>query len=409
MMATVFFRPNQKGQALAASGKRLTKQAPTYGTWWLRYTDAAGRRVRERSGARLQEEAERLAQEKELKAERVRAGLETGAPTPMSCAQLFEKYLAASAHLSSQAPMRSQVRRWFGPHFGRMPVATVTPADCDALLTKAREAGQAPATVRQLHIRGRLLFDYAVTRLQARRDNPWAAIPRPEVPRRAPRFLAKATAAAIISAAGPFRLLLLTDLLTGMRRGELGGLQWDDLAWGEGKHGRIYVRRSWDRVTTKGRKVRVLPIHPDLRPELEAAFRAAPRGADGRPTEPYVFPAPRRGGMRNESWHTAKLVRSIAKRAGITLPPGFVFHDLRKTFGTHVLRATGDLTAVQRLLGHSSPSVTEAVYIGEDLDLLTESVEKLDFAPPSAPAAEHTVSTRRLRLVPGLPRGSKKG
>jgi site-specific recombinase XerC len=48
---------------------------------------------------------------------------------------------------------------------------------------------------------------------------------------------------------------------------------------------------------------------------------------------------------------------------------------------SHVLRATGDLTAVQRLLGYSSPSVTEAVYIGEDTDLLTESVEKLDLAP----------------------------
>jgi integrase len=48
------------------------------------------------------------------------------------------------------------------------------------------------------------------------------------------------------------------------------------------------------------------------------------------------------------AWHTAKLVRSIAKWADLTLtlPPGFVFHDLRKTVGTHVLRAIGDLTAV---------------------------------------------------------------
>ncbi|HEX8705513.1 MAG TPA: tyrosine-type recombinase/integrase [Myxococcaceae bacterium] len=59
--------------------------------------------------------------------------------------------------------------------------------------------------------------------------------------------------------------------------------------------------------------------------------------------------------MRNESLHTAKLVRSIAKRAGITLPTGFVFHDLRKTFGTQVLRAINDLTAVQRLLGTQAP------------------------------------------------------
>jgi integrase len=62
----------------------------------------------------------------------------------------------------------------------------------------------------------------------------------------------------------------------------------------------------------------------------------------------------------------------------VTLPPGFVFHDLRKTFGTHVLRATNDLTVVQRLLGHSSPAVTEAVYIGEDMDLRTAPFEGLE-------------------------------
>ena len=99
--------------------------------------------------------------------------------------------------------------------------------------------------------------------------------------------------------------------------------------------------------------------------------------------------------------------RSASSSVGITLPPGFVFHDLRKTFGTHVLRATNDLTAVQRLLGHSSPAVTEAVYIGEDMDVLTKSVEGLDFAP-SEPLAEHKASTRRLRVIPGASRRSQK-
>jgi hypothetical protein len=41
------------------------------------------------------------------------------------------------------------------------------------------------------------------------------------------------------------------------------------------------------------------------------------------------------------------------------------------------------------------------------MDLLTKSVEGLDFTP-SETAAEHTASTRRLRLVPGSSRRAKK-
>jgi len=41
--------------------------------------------------------------------------------------------------------------------------------------------------------------------------------------------------------------------------------------------------------------------------------------------------------------------------------------------------------------------------IGEDMDLLTESVEKLDLAPPPAPAGEHTAAPAGTRASPWLP------
>ena len=42
-MTSAYFRPNKKGKAVATVGKRLQRRAPDFGTWWVRYRDAAGR------------------------------------------------------------------------------------------------------------------------------------------------------------------------------------------------------------------------------------------------------------------------------------------------------------------------------------------------------------------------------
>lgn len=406
-MTSAYFRPNQRGKDAAAAGKRLQKRAPDFGTWWIRYRDAAGRTARERTSARMQGEAERLAHEKAMQAERVMAGLEAAAPVPMTCAELFESYLNANKHLGSQAPMRSQVKNWLGPHFKKKPVAAVTPADCDSLLVKARDAGQRPATVRQLHIRARLVFKHGV-QLGAVRENPWDKVVRPKVPLKSPRFLTRDQVAALLGAAGSYRLLLLTAVLTGLRRGELAALCWGDIHWSEGPRGVIHVRRSWGRDTTKGGKERVVPLHPVLRADLEAAFQQAERDADGLPVEPLVFASPL-GGLRTQGWHTAKLVRNIGRRAGVVLPEGFTFHDLRKTFLTHLLADTGgNIGAGQQLAGHSTPAVTATYYLGKNLGFLAEAVEGLKLVEPAS-APEHTASTRRLQLVATTSRSATKG
>jgi integrase len=93
------------------------------------------------------------------------------------------------------------------------------------------------------------------------------------------------------------------------------------------------------------------------------------------PPDALLFPT-RRGTLRKH-WNAADLLRRAAKRAGVALPVGFVFHDLRKTFATAVLRATGNVVAAQRLLGHSSPRVTEAYYVGREGKVLEDAVSAL--------------------------------
>ena|GEM_PF-3105455 len=409
-MTSVYFRPNKKGKEVSAAGKRLQRRAPDFGTWWVRYRDAAGRLVRERTAASMEAEAERMAQEKAMHAERVAAGLAQPKPVPMTCEELFERYRASSEHLSSQAPLRSMIKVWFGPHFKKKPVAAVTIADCEALLTHARKEGKSESTLKQLHIHGRLFFKFAV-RLGARRDNPWTDVPRPRPLVKRPRYLSRTQVAALLEASGRHRLLLLAAVLSGLRRGELAGLRWTDIRWEEGPCGIIHVTRSWGRETTKSGKERLVPVHPALRPELRAAFESMPRDEKGALLEPLVFASPE-GGMRTEGWHTAKLVRRVAAWAGVDVPEGFTFHDLRKTFLTHLIQDTGgNIGAGQLLAGHSTPAVTSTYYLGKDVGFLVEAMDGLRLVEPAVAAVSggHTASTRLLRVVNSEGRGQKNG
>ncbi|MBZ4398663.1 site-specific integrase [Myxococcus sp. AS-1-15] len=393
MKPGAFFRPNKAGEAVLAAGKRLYRRAPDFGTWHVRYKDSAGAIRREACSAELEEAATRYAMELHIKSERRRKGLEPAEFDIIPCTKLHAMYLEAHAHLSSQAPMRSQVKIWFDAHFKSKPTSDVTPADCEALLVKARAAGQAESTVRQLHIRGRLIWKYGVNRLRCARENPWNAVPRPTVAAADVVVLSRVQVEALLEAAGPYRLLLILAVLTGGRRGEFGGLLWTDFRLDEGPHGTIHFRRSWERQTTKGAKVRVVPLHPALVPEIERARATA--------TSALVFPSPlerKKGGMRSKSWKTANLLRRIAKRAGVVLPEGTTFHTLRKTFITHLLRDSGgDIATAQQLAGHSTPAVTATYYVGRDVDYQASRVNALQLVARTP--VEHAVNTRQIPAV----------
>lgn len=367
-----YFRLSKLGLELEAAGKRF-KREPPFGTWMLDYRDALGRRVRKASKARTEAEAVRETLEIEEREEAIRTGDEVPSAFKVATWETVrDAYLEAHSHLSSQAPMRSQFKQWFDPHFKKRAVSGITVADCDALLGKARRAGQSDASIRQLHIRGRLVFKFAEQRLGAIRSNPWAKIPRPKLAQKKALFLKREEIEAILAGAGEFRVLVLVAVFTGLRKGELAALRWTDIDFSAGRHGVIYARRSWTRDTTKGKRERAIPIHPALREELLVEYRR--RGADGD----LLFPAPRRGGVRHDSWHLAKLLRSIASRSGVTLPVGFTWHGLRATFITHVVRKSGDVTAAQRLAGHSTPTITERVYLGEDLEQLEDALGQVE-------------------------------
>lgn len=151
-----------------------------------------------------------------------------------------------------------------------------------------------------------------------------------------------------------FRLLVQTAVFTGMRQGELLGLQWGDVDWNSRQ---IHVRRAWKdgeftqpKTRNSQRRVDV----PDfLLHELKKWRLRCPKGELD-----LMFP----NGAGNPETHANVLQRGFypaLRRAGLRK---IRFHDLRHTFASLLLANGEDVVRVSRLLGHASPHITLAVY-----------------------------------------------
>jgi integrase len=128
--------------------------------------------------------------------------------------------------------------------------------------------------------------------------------------------------------------LLQVALFTGMRRGELLGLTWEQI-----RHGFIYLRE------TKSGKARQIPIGAD------AATVLAGLRKKNHLASPFVF-----ADSQGKRFYEAKRsFASACRRVGVE---DFRFHDLRRTFASHLVMTGIGLKAVQELLGHADLTMT---------------------------------------------------
>lgn len=119
------------------------------------------------------------------------------------------------------------------------------------------------------------------------------------------------------------------------------------------------------RVTGKGNKQRILPMGRTAQKALKAWLKV--RGQYASPYEPAVFVSKR--GTRISNRQVANRLNELARSQNInqTVHP----HKLRHSFATHVLESSGDLRAVQELLGHANLSTTQ-VYTHLDFQHLAK-------------------------------------
>jgi len=107
------------------------------------------------------------------------------------------------------------------------------------------------------------------------------------------------------------------------------------------------------RVLGKGRKERIVPVGGKARAALDAWLRQ--RGGIAAADEPALFVG--RNGKRLTQRSIQLRLAAWAQAAG--LPAHLHPHKLRHSFATHLLESSGELRAVQELLGHASLATTQ--------------------------------------------------
>ncbi|QSQ11911.1 tyrosine-type recombinase/integrase [Myxococcus landrumensis] len=195
-------------------------------------------------------------------------------------------------------------------------------------------------------------------------------------------FLSFEEAEHLIMAAEPeWRPLLLVALKTGLRQGELIGLQWSDL---DLRRCKLNVRRAIWRGKSglpKGGCERTADLPVSVVDALKG-FRHL-RG-------PYVF-CQENGQPLTDGLMKWPLRRAL-NQAGITREQGRIgWHDLRHTYGSHLAMRGVPLKVIQELMGHANISETMR-YAHLSPETRASFVQQLDMPPPLTPVASGTAT-----------------
>ncbi|MSP59459.1 MAG: hypothetical protein EXR72_03795 [Myxococcales bacterium] len=135
-----------------------------------------------------------------------------------------------------------------------------------------------------------------------------------------------------------------------------------------------------------------------MNPELARALRW---WREHSPTfEGLVFPVePEPGRFRmGKKDDRAGLLPLLAVAGCHTPADGHPWHMLRHAFASHFMMAGGNLFTLQRLLGHSTPMMTQR-YAHLAPDHLAAEVARMSFAPPAAAGVADLGAVRRKRAA----------
>jgi integrase len=165
------------------------------------------------------------------------------------------------------------------------------------------------------------------------------------------------------------RVFFMTAVLTGMRQGELLGLQWGDIDW---LTSQIHVKRTFNHGAFMEPKTersrRKIDLAPELIHELKIWKLACPKGE-----LELVFPT-----ENGTTWDASNMVRRnflpALRRAGL---PKIRFHDLRHTYASLLVDQGENPKYIQSQMGHYSINVTMDIYGHLFRDVNQEAASKL--------------------------------
>lgn len=177
-----------------------------------------------------------------------------------------------------------------------------------------------------------------------------------------------------------FRCMLYLFITTGLRRGELLGLQWRDIDFDkhtiEIKRNVTYTKRSGIVVDTPKTEnsVRTIPALPVV---AELLKRYKLQYYPFNKEKAFAFPSDKGDTFPRDPNAITRKVKNFMRRNGL---PDLSPHDLRHSCATLLLNNGADIKSVQEILGHTDASTTLNFYVCSDLRNMQNATSKLAVA-----------------------------
>lgn len=251
---------------------------------------------------------------------------------------------------------RHHLDKIISPRWGSLQLSDVKPVAVERWLG---ELPFAPGTRAKVKGVMNVLFQHAMRYEWAER-NPIRLVRQSAMPLEEQIVLEPIEVQALLSELrDPFRTLILLAAVTGLRRGELFGLKWEDIDF---RAAEINIVRSVvDQVEGPPKTLasrRPIPMSDELASALEGWRQQTEYSQPNN----WVFASPMALGEK-PYWPDAVLKRHIlpaAERAGITKRIGW--HSFRRTLATLLQSSGASLKTTQELLRHASPTITLGIY-----------------------------------------------
>ena len=302
---------------------------------------------------------------------------------------------------NTQMSYEQRIYNYIIPALGDTPLDKLTQNDLQQFCTDLKQngpikntsyygSGLSYQTVRGCHTTLRSALDMAVSKNLINRNPADGCRLPPAKPREMQVLTPDEVQRLLIQAKedGCYELLLL-EIATGLRRGELLALQWDDLNF---KTGTLRVERQVHRA--KGELI-------VSRPKTKAANRTIilPAPLLGVLKEyrqqvhsRWMFPSPRKDDLPLDPASVRKHLTTILERAGCR---HIRFHDLRHLFATMSLEHGMDIKTLSTVIGHVSSSTTLNIYAHITDEMRQTAALKIDQGISKVESTPETKTTAR--------------
>lgn len=309
-------------------------------------------------------------------------------PSRMTVSEWLDIWIADYCSHTTETTLnkyKSVVKTHFKPALGAVKMAKLSPIHVQRMVTKLTNDGKSAATIRNYGvILGGAL--QAAVDVGVLKVNPASKVKLPRTSKTKLNIVDREDIPAFMAAAKstlyPNELCFM--ILTGLRLGELRGLQWDDVDMDAAT---IQIQRQLHGLAshshfTPPKYGEVREIHlPDKAVDIlkiakkrqaEQRIAAGPKWKEDDISKKLVFR------LNNGNPHSETSLYDAARAVGdIIGKPGLHPHDLRHSYAVAALRSGVDVKTVQHNLGHKSASMTLDVYAAYTNDAGKEGAKKL--------------------------------